>query len=268
MNATRPSTHKRPGLVREIKGIHFQSDGQSTFGEWFIRPLERLDRRVVGIHTAPDGPSLAMHVGIHTVLEMGPGRHEEWVAEALHGTRRNYFRSGFNWTPIETFCSRDRGGWDMTIPATAFRTIDERQVRTTVERLNSLEGHPFVREDCTAFLEHMFSHQMFAHLPILGLLGIEVRIGDPALPLLRPDAELTPEQARLLRFEEIRHLADTPWGFEPTLAGWRGMGVLAAGTLGVTTAYLLARARARRAEERRRGWAALRRGVRSIGFAA
>jgi hypothetical protein len=244
MSSTRPSTHHRPGRVREITGIVLQSDGQSTFGKWLIRPLERLNRRIVGIQTDPDGPSLAMHTAIHTDLETGPGQREEWVAEQLHGTRRNYFQSGFNWTPIETFRARDRGGWDVTIPATAFRQIDERQVRTTVERLNTLEGHPFVREDCTAFVEHMFSHQMFAHLPVLGLVGLEARIGDPALPLLRPDAPLTPEQSRLIRFSEIRHLADTPWGFEPPLTLGRSLGVLAASAAAMLAAYLLVRARA------------------------
>ena len=49
-----------------------------------------------------------MHTGIHTVLETGPGQHEEWVAEQLHGTGQNYLQSGFNWTPIETFRARDR----------------------------------------------------------------------------------------------------------------------------------------------------------------
>jgi len=239
MNTTRPSTHDRPGRVREIKGIVFQSDGQSTFGGWFIRPFEKIDRRIVGIRTDPNGPSLAMHAGIHVVLENG----EEWVAEQLHGTMQNYFQTGFNWTPIETFRARDRGGWDVTIPATAFREIDSQQVETTVERLNTLPGHPFIREDCTAFMEHMFSHQMFAHLPILGLIGLEARIGDPSIPLLDPQADLNAEQARLLRFEEIRHLADTPWGFTPRLAGWHVPRYLAAGIVAATAAYLFVRSR-------------------------
>jgi hypothetical protein len=132
----------------------------------------------------------------------------------------------------------------VTVPATAFRQVDRQQVATTVERLNTLEGHPFIREDCTAFVEHMFSHQLFAHLPILGLIGIEVRIGDPALPLLDPNAQLTPEQARLLRFDEIRDLADTPWGFEPPLTVRRSLGYLAAGLSGAMAAYLLTRTRA------------------------
>lgn len=236
MSTNRPSTHERPARVREIKGIIIQSDGKSTFGGWFIRPLERLNRRVVGIQTKSGGPSLAMHAGIHVVLENG----EEWVAEALHGTMQNYFQTGFNWTPIETFRDRDRGGWDVTIPATAFRQIDDEQVRRTTERLNMLEGHPFIREDCTAFMEHMFSHQMFAHLPVLGLFGIEVRIGDPALPLLRPDVKLDPRAARLLRLDELRQLQDTPWGFQPSPTMRMVPRVLAAGVLGGLVGYFLA----------------------------
>jgi hypothetical protein len=61
-------------------------------------------------------------------------------------------------------------------------------------------------------MEHMFSHQLFAHVPMLGWLGINVPIGDPAMPLLRPDARLDPEAARLLRLNELRQLKDTPWG--------------------------------------------------------
>jgi hypothetical protein len=240
MHTTRPSTHKRPGRVREIKGVVLQSDGQSGFGRWFIRPVESLNRRIVGIRPLPERPSLAMHTGIHVVLENG----EEWVAEQLHGTKRNYLRTGFNWTPIETFRERDRGGWDVTIPATAFRQVDDQQVQETVERLNTLEGHPFLREDCTAFVEHMFSHQLFAHLPILGLLGIEVRIGDPALPLLDPDATLDAEHARILRFDELRRLADTPWGFEPGLTARQSARFVAAGIVGALAAYWLLDARA------------------------
>jgi len=235
MTTNRPSTHRRPGTVREIKGIVIQSDGQSAFGGWFIRPMEKLNRRVVGIRTDPDGPSLAMHAGIHVVLENG----EEWVAEQLHGTFRNYFKTGFNWTPIETFGDRDRGGWHVTIPATAFRQIDDEQVRKTVERLNTLDGHPFIREDCTAFMEHMFSHQMFAHLPILGLLGIEMLIGDPALPLLKPDATLDPEAARLLRHTELRQLKDTPWGFKPSTVTRMLPRALAAGVVGALAGWFL-----------------------------
>jgi hypothetical protein len=35
-----------------------------------------------------------------------------------------------------------------------------------------------------------------------------VRVGDPALPLLRPDAELDQRTRELLQFEEIRDLPD------------------------------------------------------------
>jgi hypothetical protein len=90
----------------------------------------------------------------------------------------------------------------------------------------------------------MFSHQLFAHLPILGLLGIEVRIGDPALPLLDPDATLDAEHARILRFDELRRLADTPWGFEPGLTARQSARFVAAGIVGALAAYWLLHARA------------------------
>ena len=237
MSQNRPSTHHRPARVREIKGIVFQSDGQSGVGARFIRPVESVNRRVAGIRFDPNGPSLAMHAGIHVILENG----EEWVAEQLHGTIENYLGTAFNWTPIETFRERDRGGWDVTIPATAFRHVDEEQVAKTVERLNTLGGHPFLREDCTAFIEHMFSHQLFAHVPMLGLLGINVPIGDPAMPLLRPDARLDPEAARLLRLNELRQLKDTPWGFQPSPISRAAPRYLAAAIVAGTIGYLLAR---------------------------
>jgi hypothetical protein len=236
MSHSRPSTHQRPGRVREIKGIIFQSDGQSGVGAWFIRPVESFNRRVAGVRFDPSGPSLAMHAGIHVTLENG----EEWVAEQLHGTFENYLKTGFNWTPIETFRERDRGGWDVTIPATAFRHIDEEQVARSVERLNTLGGHPFLREDCTAFIEHIFSHQVFAHVPVLGLLGINIPIGDPAMPRLRPDARLDGEAARLLRHGELRQLKDTPWGFHPPALSRRAPRYLAAGIIGATVGFLLA----------------------------
>ena len=237
MSENRPSTHHCPGRVRAIKGIVLQSDGQSAVGARFIRPVESVNRRVAGVRFDPNGPSLAMHAGVHVTLEDG----EEWVAEQLHGTLQNYLTTGFNWTPIETFRERDRGGWDVTIPATAFRRVDEEQVAKTVERLNTLGGHPFLREDCTAFLEHMFSHQLFAHVPVLGLLGINFPIGDPAMPLLRPDAQLDPVAARMLRLNELRQLTDTPWGFQPSAISRAVPRYLAAATVAGTVGYLLAR---------------------------
>ena len=58
------------------------------------------------------------------------------MAEQLVGSLYLDFRNGLNWTPFENFRQRDRGGWDVTVPATAFRGIEARTVDETVERLN------------------------------------------------------------------------------------------------------------------------------------
>jgi hypothetical protein len=93
------------------------------------------------------------------------------------------------------------------VPATAFRRVDARAVDETLERLNAIEGHPFIGEDCTAFVERAFGgRRMFADSPLLRSIGVAARIGDPALPLLRPDAQLEPQVARKLQFDTIKHL--------------------------------------------------------------
>ena len=49
---------------------------------------------------------------------------------------------------------------------------------------------------------------MFADSPLLRSFGIGARIGDPALPLLRPDAPLGPEPGQKLQFDKIKELPD------------------------------------------------------------
>jgi hypothetical protein len=49
---------------------------------------------------------------------------------------------------------------------------------------------------------------MFADSPLLRTLGVGARIGDPALPLFRRDAQLEERSARLLQFEKIKNLPD------------------------------------------------------------
>ncbi len=195
----------RPGTVTVIRGIIFQSDGQSTIGRIVIRPLEALDRWVARVLPSPSEPTLAMHAGIHVVID----GEREFVAEQLVGTLYLNFRNGLNWTPLQKFRARDRGGWDVTVPATAFRAIDAAAEAEAVRCLNSIEGHPFLGEDCTAFIERAFGdRRMFADSPLLGPFGIAVRIGDPALPLLRPDAQLDARARELLQFDEIKNLPD------------------------------------------------------------
>jgi hypothetical protein len=200
-----PRNAVRPGRVTALRGIIFQSDGRSTVGRLFIRPFEAIDRWVAGVLPAPGEPSLAMHAGLHVQID---GQHE-YVVEQLVGSWYMDFRNGLNWTPLAEFRKRDRGGWDLTVAATAFRGVDAALVDATIERLNAIHGHPFVGEDCTAFVERAFgSRRLFADSPFLRKLGIGARVGDPALPLLRRDAELDSRGKRLLQFEDIRELPD------------------------------------------------------------
>jgi hypothetical protein len=200
-----PHFADRPGLVTEIRGVIFQSDGKSNIGRMFIRPLEALDRWIVGILPSPGEPTLAMHAGIHVVVD----GEREFVAEQLVGNLYLNFRDGLNWTPLENFRERDRGGWDVTVPADHFRPVDDPVTTETIGRLNAIEGHPFVGEDCTAFVERAFGgRRMFADSPLLRTLEVGVRIGDPALPLLKPDAPLDPEAKQKLQFEVIQKLPD------------------------------------------------------------
>ncbi len=229
--------------MRELRGIIFQSDGHSAIGAWFIRPVESIDRWVAGLYENGYRASLAMHAGIRLVLEDG----REMVAEQLVGTWRNDFVSGLNWTEIANFRKRDHeNGWDVTIPATAFRGVDDRVVDETVRRLNVIQGHPFVGEDCTAFIERAFGgRRMFADSPLLQALGIGARVGDPALPLLRHDAHLDPRAETLLRAKTLRRLPDALSSFEAPNARLLGrrmaVAALAGGGVGLALAELDAR---------------------------
>jgi hypothetical protein len=198
-----PHLAQRPGLVTGIRGIIFQNDERSPVGGVLIKPFEALDRRLAGIRPAPGAAGLAMHAGIHVDID-GKG---EFVAEQLVGSLYLNFRNGLNWTPLSKFRERDRGGWDVTIPATAFREVEPSHVEAAVRRLNSIQGHPFVGEDCTAFVERSFGGmRMFADSPLLRTVGLAVRIGDPSLPLLAPDARLDDRARALLQFEGVRGL--------------------------------------------------------------
>jgi hypothetical protein len=81
-----------------------------------------------------------------------------------------------------------------------------------------------VGEDCTQFVERAFGgRRLFADSPVLQVLGIGARVGDPALPLLRPEATLEPRVARLLRADAIRALPDPLAGADaPNVRSWLG----------------------------------------------
>lgn len=196
---------QRPGTITGIKGIIFQSDGSSAIGRVFIRPVEALDRWLVGLVPRPGRPSLAMHAGIRVTVDGS----RDYVAEQLVGTWDLTFRNGLNWTPYEKFRERDRGGWDVTVPATQFRNVGPKDVDATVKNLNTIQGHPFVGEDCTEFIERAFDgRRLFADSPLLQLFGVGARIGDPALPLLEPTADLDDEARYLLQYDAIKDLPD------------------------------------------------------------
>ena len=204
------SSPRRPGRVRELIGIIFQSDQKSVLGSWIIRPVEMVDRRLAGLGRCPQNPSLAMHVGLHVRIEDG----REFVVEQLVGTPFEDFVDGLNWTPLETFRARNRGGWDASIPATAFRGIDHEIVKETIDFLNEIPVRPFFDEDCTTMVERAFGkRRMFADSPTARAIGLGLRIGDPALALLRPDVRLDDRSEFLLRADTLRTLPDpvTDW---------------------------------------------------------
>jgi hypothetical protein len=195
----------RPGTVARVHGIAFQNDGRSAIGRMFIRPSETLDRWIAGIQPGPFDLPLAIHAGVHVTMDDGG----EYVVEQLVGSFYLDFQNALNWTPIERFRARNHGGWDATIPWTAFRGVDEAAVEETRLRLNRIQGHPFIGEDCTAFVERAFGNRrLFADSPIVRSLGIGVRIGDPAMPLLDPLARLDETARSRLQFDRIKHLPD------------------------------------------------------------
>jgi hypothetical protein len=198
------------GRVIELRGIIFQSDNHSVLGAWLIRPIQMFDRRLAGLGKSVFGPPLAMHVGLHVVIEDG----REFVVEQLFGTPWHAFIDGVSWTPLEVFRARDRGGWDVTVPASAFRKIDDRITKEAIEFLNSIQSRPYFGEDCPTFVERAFGRRrLFADSPTARWLGFGVRIGDPALPLLRPEVRLDRRAERLLRAWSLRTLPDpiTSW---------------------------------------------------------
>ena len=235
---------ERPGKVRALRGIIFQSDNSSYVGAVFIRPIETFDRWQAGLARGAHNAPLAMHAGLHVVLEDG----REFVAEQLVGTLFEDFKNGLNWTPLESFRQRESTGWDVTVPATCFRGITDAVVGRAVDFLNAVEGHPFFGEDCVKFIERVFGgRRLFGDSPTGLALGLGLRVGDPALPLLRADAQLDPEATRLLRVSTVRAQSDPVAGPEaPNAHRWLGrLLVWAVGALAVEGVFWLFRARRR-----------------------
>jgi hypothetical protein len=75
--------------------------------------------------------------------------------------------------------------------------------------LNRIEGRPFFGEDCTGLVERAFGkRRLFADSPTASLIGFGMRVGDPALMLLRSDAKFNPETEGLIRADVLRALPD------------------------------------------------------------
>ncbi len=239
----------RPGRIVEIKGVIFQSDNSSVIGALFIRPLESFDRWQARLARGQGDAPLAMHAGLHVVAEDG----REFVAEQLVGTLFEDLRDALNWTPLEEFRQREASGWDVTVPATAFRGVDDAVVNEALATLNAIQGHAFMGEDCTMFTERVFGgRRLFGDSPTGRALGVGLRVGDPALPLLRDDAELDARARYLLRAGVVSQQPDPSASHDaPNAHLWLGR-------LIVWSTVLISLAGAaglwRRHERRRRRW--------------
>ena len=223
-DALPPSEEDRPGQVVKLHGVIVQSDKTSWLGAWFIRPVEMLDLHLAGIGREICSEPLAIHAGLHVELEDGCS----FVVEQLFGSPRENFVSGLNWTPLETFKARDHAGWDVTIPSTDFRKIDQNIIREVIEFLNQIEGRPFFGEDCTGLVERAFGkRRLFADSPTAELIGFGMRVGDPALMLLRSDAQFDPKTETRIRADVLRALPDptTDWD-DPNGRLWIKRGLL------------------------------------------
>jgi hypothetical protein len=58
-----------------------------------------LDLQLTGLGRMPGDPPLAIHVGLHVLIQ----DNREFVLEQLCDSPREYFVDGLNWTPLETF---------------------------------------------------------------------------------------------------------------------------------------------------------------------
>jgi hypothetical protein len=224
----------RPGKVMELRGIVFQSDKRNEIGSGVIRAVETFDRWQAGLVREPGEPPLAMHVGMHVVIEGGA----EYVLEQLIGNWFEDFEDGMNWTPLRQFQEREGAGWDATVPATAFRGIGEAEVGRAVSTMNGIVGRPFIAEDCTMLVERVFGgRRLFGDSPTAHNLGFGWRVGDPALPLLRAEAALDERSRRLLRWNTVAGLPDARAAHDaPNARVWSGRAIAWGALLLIATA--------------------------------
>ena len=210
--ATQPpaaSRAERPGRVLGIDGIVFQCDVDHPISSLFIRPIEELSVRFRGRSRRAEslGVPLANHAGIRVRIAGNDGRAYPFVVEQQTGTLAQNVANALSWTPWREFKMREgRGGWDVTVPATAFEGVDPADVLAGIDALNREPGRAFYREICTAFIERIFGgRQLFDDVEVLDWLvpGPGPRIPEPAAPRFKSNARLSRRARYLLRVDEL-----------------------------------------------------------------
>jgi hypothetical protein len=208
---TQESVRTRPGRVASLHGVIIQSDALNPIGRLFIRPVEGLDLLCAGIielaalspflgHERK--PGLGMHAGLHIRLDDG----REFVAEQLCGGWEEWFANGLHWTPLESFRQRaDPPGRRLGRNGSngCFLQMDPAGEEYALAQLNQIRGVGFFLEDCTAFIA-----RVFADSPIMSAIGVYMRSGEPALPLLKRNAQLPARSVALLKVDALRKLPD------------------------------------------------------------
>ena len=213
----------RPGRVVAIDGIVFQADADDLLSVLVIGPIEHLSRWLRGRQRLGPMPRLplANHAGIRVRVLGQDGQRRTYVIEQQTGTLRQHLVNGLVWTPWQAFKAREGGGWDVTVPVTAFVGISEADVSAAIEALNDETGRPFYGELCTNLIERVFGgREMFGSVEVLDRLvpGPGPRIPEPAAPLLRPDAKLSRRARALLRV--ARHARPSHAGGLKPAAAW------------------------------------------------
>jgi hypothetical protein len=202
---------ERPGRVVAIDGIVFQCDIDHPVSSLLIRPIEELSRRFRGQTAASEsvrrGVPLANHAGIRVRIVGPDGRVRPYVVEQQTGTLVQTLENALSWTPWRAFRMREgRGGWDATVPATAFEGIEPPDVARAIDALNQESGRAFYREVCTSFIERIFGgRKLFADVEALDWLvpGPGPHIPEPATPRLKSNAKLSRRARYLLRVDEL-----------------------------------------------------------------
>jgi hypothetical protein len=199
----------RPGRVVAIEGIVFQCDVDHPVSSLLIRPIEELSRRFrrrSGRASSPGVP-LANHAGIRVRIAGDDGRVRRYVVEQQTGTLVQTVDNALSWTPWPEFRRREgRGGWDVTVPPTAFVGVEDADVRVAIDVLNRESGRPFYREICTAFIERIFGGRyLFDDVEVLDWLvpGPGPHIPEPAAPRFKSNARLSRRARYLLRVDEL-----------------------------------------------------------------